>query len=73
MYILNLHLAGAIGWKEYPTLKLMMEMVMTQSYTMPPETIPTDDIKVRVARACVYNSNHFKYEYGKNSLSFKKN
>lgn len=27
--------AGGIGWNEYPTLKAMMVMVMTNDYTFP--------------------------------------
>ena len=42
---------GAIGWKEHPTLKVMMEMVMTQNYVSPPDMTSLDDIKVN--RECL--------------------
>ena len=32
------NIAGGLGWKEYPMLKGMMEMVMTNTYTFPAST-----------------------------------
>ena len=36
---------GSIGWGEYPTLRIMMEMVMTQNYSLPEDT-PAMEVKV---------------------------
>ncbi len=37
-------LLGALGWADYPTLRGMMEMVMTNTYTFPASmTLVTND------------------------------
>ncbi|XP_054616240.1 integrator complex subunit 1 isoform X2 [Dunckerocampus dactyliophorus] len=36
---------GLAAWDGYPTLKMLMEMVMTNNYTYPPCTVADDDTK----------------------------
>lgn len=37
---------GLVAWEKYPTLRLMMEMVMTDNYTYPPQSSITDEMSV---------------------------
>ena len=40
--------SGSVDWKQYPTLKLLMEMVMTQTTMYIPSSPPIDKIKVLI-------------------------
>ena len=35
--------AGLAAWENYPTLKCLMEMVMTNTFRFPPPTMAADD------------------------------
>ncbi|XP_077474311.1 integrator complex subunit 1 isoform X2 [Stigmatopora argus] len=39
---------GLTAWDGYPTLKMLMEMVMTNNYTYPPCTVADDDTKTEM-------------------------
>ncbi|XP_053708548.1 integrator complex subunit 1 [Synchiropus splendidus] len=39
---------GLAAWDGYPTLKMLMEMVMTNNYTYPPCTVADDDTKTEM-------------------------
>ncbi|MEQ2221850.1 Integrator complex subunit 1 [Ilyodon furcidens] len=39
---------GSAAWDGYPTLKMLMEMVMTNNYTYPPCTIADEDTKTEM-------------------------
>jgi integrator complex subunit 1 len=37
---------GLVAWEKYPTLRLLMEMVMTEDYNYPPQSSITDEMNV---------------------------
>lgn len=37
---------GLIAWEKYPTLRLLMEMIMTEDYNYPPQSSITDEYSV---------------------------
>ncbi|XP_029692684.1 integrator complex subunit 1 isoform X1 [Takifugu rubripes] len=39
---------GLTAWEDYPTLKMLMEMVMTNNYTYPPCTVADEDTKTEM-------------------------
>ena len=41
---------GSVGWEAYPTLRLLMEMVITEDYGFPPASSVTDE----------HNAEHFR-------------
>ncbi|CAH1794337.1 unnamed protein product [Owenia fusiformis] len=42
---------GSVVWEKYPTLRYMMEMVITSNYKFPPETVARDDKTVDEIKA----------------------
>ena len=42
---------GSIGWETYPTLRLLMEMVITEDYAFPPASSITDQLGTEHFRA----------------------
>ncbi|CAG12235.1 unnamed protein product, partial [Tetraodon nigroviridis] len=44
----NVFILGLTAWEGYPTLKMLMEMVMTNNYTYPPCTVADEDTKTEM-------------------------
>ncbi|WAQ97691.1 INT1-like protein [Mya arenaria] len=47
----NLNADGLSAWENYPTLKCLIEMVMTNNYKFPPPTTAVDDAAIEEVRA----------------------
>ena len=48
---LNTETLGSASWDTYPTMRYLMEMVMTQNYEFPPPTQISDDVTADDIRA----------------------
>ncbi|TSS23714.1 Integrator complex subunit 1 [Bagarius yarrelli] len=48
LYSLHVLFVGLPAWEQYPTLKMLMEMVMTNNYSYPPCTVADEETKAEM-------------------------
>ncbi|XP_039082014.1 integrator complex subunit 1 isoform X1 [Hyaena hyaena] len=53
---------GLAAWEEYPTLKMLMEMVMTNNYSYPPCTLTDEDTRTEMISRELQTSQREKQE-----------
>ncbi|XP_045318248.1 integrator complex subunit 1 isoform X1 [Leopardus geoffroyi] len=53
---------GLAAWEEYPTLKMLMEMVMTNNYSYPPCTLTDEETRTEVINRELQTSQREKQE-----------
>ena len=53
---------GLVAWEKYPTLRLLMEMVMTEDYNYPPQSSITDETNVDQFRSFETQVNLFCFK-----------